>query len=151
MHRSFETNNRGVSYPKRGWTVNNNLKVNAGSGGCQRPLPGSKLSRLLPNKLKSFELLFKVLPAVCLSLLTFKYLTKYDRCRVLESSTFCCCQLFLFFSGCGGGSGGERRLDNRVVGGLIAICLVLKEFGCLFLLFSNPRIPLLKLPYIRSL
>ena len=38
-----------------------------------------------------------------------------------------------------------------MVGGLIAICLVLKEFGCLFLLFSNPRIPLLKLPYIRSL
>lgn len=33
-----------------------------------------------------------------------------------------------------------------MVGGLIAICLALKEFGCLFLLFSNPRIPLLKLP-----
>lgn len=110
---------------------------------------------LLNKLMKSSELLLKVLPAVCLCLFTFQFwVTKYDRWRVLESSTFCCCQLFLFFSGGwggGGGCGGERRLDNRMIGGFIAICLVLKEFGCLFLLFSNPRIPMLKLPYIRSL
>ena len=110
MHQSFETNNRGSHIQREVGPVNNNSKVNAGSGGCQRPLPGSKLSRLLPNKLKSFELLFKVLPAVCLSLPTFKYLTKYDRCRVLESSTFCCCELFLFFSGWGrGGKWGAKE------------------------------------------
>ena len=67
-------------------------------------------------------------------------------------ATFCCFQLLLFLGGVGGGGGGDRkrRLDKRMVGVnscvLIAICLVLKAFGCLFLLFSNPRIPLLKLP-----
>lgn len=126
--------------------------MNAGSDGCQRPLLGSKLSRLLPNKLKSFELLFKVLPAVCLSLLLSNTLQSRIAVEFLSRALFVVVSCFSFLvEGGGEGCGGERRLDNRVVGGLIAICLVLKEFGCLFLLFSNPRIPLLKLPYIRSL
>ena len=128
----FETNNRKVPYPKRGLTV----WTRAGSEGCQGPLPGSKLSTKF------------YLPYVYAWLLSNSEWQSTIAEEFLSRALFVVVSCLSFLGGGGGGGGGERkrRLDKRMVGvnswALIAIFLVLKQFGCLFLLFSNPRIPI---------